>query len=92
MREAASFFASRSSAAAGVGLAHTALHFVERTLRAWRDRKSIASLADMDDHVLADLGVTRDDVTRALRLPFSHDVGAELERAAWRNRRHGWNI
>jgi uncharacterized protein YjiS (DUF1127 family) len=85
MREAASFIASRSGSAEA-GLVHAVLQFAERTIRSWRNRRSVAQLSEFDDHMLADLGLTRGDVSAALSQPFSQDPSAELKRISLGNR------
>ena len=91
MREAASFIA-RQSGSADSGVLQEILHTARRTFRAWRNRKRIASLSDFDDHILADMGLTRGDVRQALDLPFAHDPALELQRLALKNRSGGWNV
>lgn len=89
MREAASFIA-RQTSSASVGALSVLLASARSAFRAWRSRQKMASLLDLDDHMLGDVGVTRDDVKWALDLPFSHDPGLELQRRALRNRAQGW--
>ena len=90
MRNAASFIASQSGSSEA-GILNTVVQLAHETLEAWRRRKQIATLVDFDDHMLADIGLTRGDVREALELPFSHDPGRELQVRASRNRRRGWN-
>ncbi|MGH6922199.1 MAG: DUF1127 domain-containing protein [Propylenella sp.] len=85
MREAASFIASRSGFAAA-GFVPAALQFAERTVRAWRNRRSVVRLTELDDHLLADLGLTRRDVNAALSQPLFRDPSAELRRVAGESR------
>ncbi len=89
MREAASFIASRSGHAEA-GLLQALQQFAEKAVRSWRNRRSVARLSEFDDHLLADLGLTRGDVEAALSQPFSHDPSVELQRIArdsrWRRR------
>ena len=89
MREAAAFISGQSgSAPAG------ALHWLSRTLqaayRAHLRRRQMIRLSEADDHLLADIGITREDVRWALDQPFSHDPGIELQRRALRESRRGW--
>jgi uncharacterized protein YjiS (DUF1127 family) len=42
-------------------------------------RGELQRLAECDDHVLADVGVTRDDLTAALSAPFWRDPSEQLE-------------
>jgi hypothetical protein len=46
---------------------------------------------EFDDHMLADIGLTRTDLREALDLPFGNDPGRELQFRAARNHRGGWN-
>ena len=89
MREAASFIASRSNpTSAGLLpiLARAAVHLQ----RAWARRRDLARLREFDDHQLADIGVTREDLRWALTQPFLHDPTAALQHRALRNRARGW--
>lgn len=52
---------------------------VARIVRNWRHRKDIKRLQAMDDHMLRDIGLTRDLVEQLSRLPLTADV--EWERA-----------
>jgi uncharacterized protein YjiS (DUF1127 family) len=89
MREAASFIASRS-APAEAGLVHAVLQFAEQTIRTWRNRKSVARLSELDDHLLSDLGLTRGDVDAVLSQPFSSDPSLQLQRIARDSRWRTW--
>jgi uncharacterized protein YjiS (DUF1127 family) len=90
MREAASFIASQSGSPEA-GLLGDILNAARQALRSWQTRRQIASLTEFDDHMLADIGLTRGDVRDVLELPFSHDPGRELQYRATRNYRNGWN-
>lgn len=90
MREAASFIA-RQSGLAEAGLLSTLEEAVRRFVRSWSNRRKVVSLVDFDDHMLADIGISRSDVRQALSLPFSHDPAVELQRIAVKNRVQGWN-
>lgn len=89
MRNAATFIASQRSVAA-TGLLQGFVRSAMTMVRAWKNRRQLAYLSDLDDHLLADLGLTREDVRSALDLPFAHDPGLELQRRALRNRQLGW--
>jgi uncharacterized protein YjiS (DUF1127 family) len=91
MREAASFIA-RQDSSIGAGLIPGLVEFVGRAFRTWKNRRAVETLTDFDDHMLADIGLTRDDVHRALDLPFAHDPGLELQRLSLGNRSRGWNV
>jgi uncharacterized protein YjiS (DUF1127 family) len=85
MREAASFIAGQGSRAPA-GVLPTLVRDVAGAFRAWTKRRHLKTLSDFDDHMLADIGVTREDVRWALDLPFAYDPGIELQRRALRNR------
>lgn len=53
---------------------------LHRLLRAWRARRQLRALEQLDDHVLKDIGLTRSQVARSLRLPYDLDPVAELMR------------
>ena len=89
MRDAAAFIARQTNSAPGSLLA-TALQALRTAWNAWARRRKLASLLDLDDHMLADVGVTREDVKWALDLPFSYDPGLELQRRALQHRAQGW--
>ena len=48
---------------------------------AFRSRAAITSLRDLDDTQLADIGLTRNDVERALDTPLTMDPSQHLLRA-----------
>jgi uncharacterized protein YjiS (DUF1127 family) len=73
------------------GILQTVVHKVHEALYAWRNRRQVAVLSEFDDHMLADIGLTRRDVREALDLPFSNDPGRELQLRVSRNRSLGWN-
>ena len=52
----------------------------------WR-RRTLHRLVLLEDHVLADIGLSRHDVMAAMRLPLSIDPIYEIERMA-HHRRH----
>ena len=91
MREAASFIAHQNSAFEA-GLVPGLLAIAAQAVRSWRDRRTVETLTDFDDHMLADIGLTRDDVQRALDLPFADNASIELQRLAFTNRLRGWNV
>ena len=51
-----------------------------------QNRQSIVSLSDFNDHQLADIGLTRDDLRHALRGGPFDDHSMDLMRAALRRR------
>ena len=89
MREAASFIASQSSSVTESALAFT-IDVLHRTWRAWRNRSKLSALSDYDDHMLSDIGLSRDDVRWALDRPFLQDPSAELNRRTLRGRDCRW--
>ena len=46
----------------------------------WRRRKTLRTLVDLEDHMLRDIGVPRDELYRLMKLPLSVDPLWELER------------
>jgi uncharacterized protein YjiS (DUF1127 family) len=91
MREAASFMATQLGSSEA-GLLSSIRHSAQRAYRVWRNRREIAVLSEFDDHMLADLGLTRGDVADALDLPFSHNPGRELQARAAHNIGLRWNV
>ena len=89
MRNAASFIASQSEPVAN-GVFSAVLRFAAATARSWKRRSDLARLREFDDHQLDDIGITREDLSWALALPFSHDPTHALEERALRRRSHGW--
>ncbi len=65
-----------------------AAHLVRTTRTIWaaleelymrlQYRRGMMDLLELDDHLLADMGVTRADVRRAANLPLSQSAGQEL--------------
>ena len=55
---------------------------VRQFYRAMKHRRDIAALADQDDYLLADIGLTRDDVRNAVAQPFWRDPTETLRRRA----------
>ena len=90
MRNAASFIATQS-VPSEAGILLTVLRKAREALTAWKSRREVLTLSDLDDHLLADLGLTRGDVHDALDLPFSYDPGRELQIRVSRHRTRGWN-
>jgi len=44
---------------------------------AWRQRRELRRLSELDDRMLRDIGLSRGDVERALARPFWHAAHAE---------------
>ena len=89
MRDAASFIASQTRSAPA-GALQALVGRLHELLRRWNDRRKLLKVSELDDHLLFDIGVSREDVRWALDLPFSHDPGRELQRRALRNNVRGW--
>jgi uncharacterized protein YjiS (DUF1127 family) len=51
---------------------------VARAVRAWKNRREIYRLGAMNDHELADIGLTRGDLHVAWREPFGVDPTTTL--------------
>lgn len=64
-----------------------ALH---RMIGNWRKRRQLRQLEQLDDHVLMDIGLTRDELIRVQRVPLALDPVSELlnVRPARRGLRH----
>jgi len=90
MREAASFIASQSGSSES-GLLRDVVSTVYRFVRAWQNRRALTSLTQFDEHMLADIGLTRADIRETLELPFTYDLGRELQVRAARKYHSGWN-
>lgn len=72
---------------AGKTFAFPALH---RMIGNWRKRRQLRQLEQLDDHVLMDIGLTRDELIRVQRVPLALDPVSELlnVRPARRGLRH----
>jgi uncharacterized protein YjiS (DUF1127 family) len=55
--------------------------------RHWKARGKVRAMQDLDDRTLADIGVRRDEVLWASRLPLSVNAALELEQAAYGRRK-----
>jgi uncharacterized protein YjiS (DUF1127 family) len=70
--------------------------YVRRLFQNWRARRNIARLEAFDDHMLADIGLTRGEVEWASHLPLSSNATFALEGRSHRRRdfeparRAGW--
>jgi uncharacterized protein YjiS (DUF1127 family) len=89
MREAASFIASQTRSAPVSVLSEIARD-VAGLFHAWSNRRKVSKLGEFDDHMLADIGLTREDVRWALNQPFTYDPTITLRWRALRNHRRGW--
>jgi uncharacterized protein YjiS (DUF1127 family) len=55
-----------------------AANAVSNFLRAWKNRREVYHLGQMSDTELADIGLTRSDLTVVVDLPFGSDPTAHL--------------
>lgn len=55
-----------------------------RLVQNWFARRSVSELDRLDDYLLRDIGVTREDVRWASHLPLTLNAAAELEDRATR--------
>jgi uncharacterized protein YjiS (DUF1127 family) len=53
---------------------------VRRLVRNWKHHRDLKVLLAMDDHMLRDMGMTRELITHLSSLPLSVDVDWERER------------
>lgn len=61
---------------------------LQRLVRHWRARRNVRNMLELDDRMLADIGVRRDEVAWAAQLPLAVNAAIELEAAAFSRRRH----
>ncbi|GGC11046.1 hypothetical protein GCM10011352_41960 [Marinobacterium zhoushanense] len=54
-------------------------------LTEWKYRRALVNLLDYDDHVLADIGMTRGELNMAIELPLTQD--AKQAMAKWQAER-----
>jgi len=60
-----------------------------RVLANWFRRRRLRRVDDLDDHILQDIGISRDDLRAALRLPLSVDPVWEVQRQSRARGRRG---
>ena len=89
MRDAALFISGQNSTASA-GTLPAVLRTIGTAFRLWKERRHLRKLTELDDHLLADIGVRRDDVAWALNLPFSHEPFTELQRRVRDNKQRDW--
>jgi uncharacterized protein YjiS (DUF1127 family) len=53
---------------------------VVRMLKNWRARRAVNALRHLDDYMLRDIGLTRDDLRKMMAVPLSTDMQWESER------------
>jgi uncharacterized protein YjiS (DUF1127 family) len=58
---------------------------LRRVLRSWFAKRQLRRLELLDDYILHDIGLTRDDLRQGLRLP--HDMDPIAEVMLYRDRR-----
>ncbi|QIG49135.1 DUF1127 domain-containing protein [Nordella sp. HKS 07] len=51
---------------------------LNRVIANWRKRRQLRQLEQLDDHVLMDIGLTRDELIRVQRVPLALDPVSEL--------------
>lgn len=66
---------------AGIGFS------LSNLFRNWRARSKVRAMHDLDDRMLADIGVRRDEIIWASYLPLTANAALELENAAFRRRK-----
>lgn len=66
----------------GQTLLARATHRIRVLLRNWKARRAVQRLAEFDDHLLADIGVTCLDVHWAAGLPLTVNAAMALEERA----------
>jgi uncharacterized protein YjiS (DUF1127 family) len=81
---------SRAQSFGGIGSS-----WLARFIHNWKARRRVAQLESYDDFLLADIGVTRDEIRWASELPRSVNAALALEDRAFRRRkdlpqRPGW--
>lgn len=59
---------------------------LRRILANWSRRRKLRGIEDLDDRLLADIGLSRSDLGDVLNLPLSLDPIAELNRRSRRKR------
>ncbi len=52
---------------------------IRTLLRAWRARQTLQVLAELDDAILRDIGLTRADLRDGRKLPMAVDLAAAFE-------------
>lgn len=57
-----------------------------KAFRNWKARRQVTRLQDLDDHILYDIGVTREDIAWAAGLPLADNAAQFLERRATQRR------
>jgi len=76
--------ANDASVASGTKPRHWIIEVLSTVARLIRHRREAAKLLELNDHNLADIGLSRGDVRRALNTSPLHDPTNELSRLAGR--------
>ena len=63
-------------------IAHKAADFFRKWQEQRTNRLAFQHMLTLDDHLLSDIGVTRDDVIRVNNMPLSVNAARELEKIA----------
>jgi uncharacterized protein YjiS (DUF1127 family) len=79
MREYALYQAQQSDQLSGHGL-------LAQLWRNWKAKRAVRRLQDLDDHLLKDIGVTRDEINWASQLPLSVHAALALTRRSGERR------
>jgi uncharacterized protein YjiS (DUF1127 family) len=80
MREYALHQAQQSDQLTGHGL-------LVQLWRNWRAKRAVRKLQELDDNLLKDIGVTREEINWALLLPLSVNAARELARRSGERRK-----
>ncbi len=62
---------------------------LRRIWRSWQAKRKLRKMQNLDDYLLNDIGLTRDDLRHGLRLPYDVDPIDELLRAREQRMRRG---
>jgi uncharacterized protein YjiS (DUF1127 family) len=62
---------------------------LRRLVRSWLAKRSLRRLDHLDDYMLNDIGLTRDDLRYAMRLPYDLDPIDEMTRIREERMRRG---
>ena len=62
---------------------------LRRLIRSWLARRNLKRLEQLDDYLLNDIGLTRDDIRYALSRPYDVDCIDEMARVREQRMRRG---